>query len=325
MFRLAARGLVGWWPKLVSRAIPLSAAVRLSTGGPSAPRLPGLEKEANQRSYDVHDVVRWLEEEHAFDVCYLEVKELMDGAVGDWLVFATARTEGHMKRTAKAVVHELKKKEVRLFGRGPEIEGGTSDEWMLIDGGSVIVNVMMPHARDELRLEKHWQTLGAPMVQTESRFGPHAEAAAAAAALAASGVDTLSRDGEPGIGGASGGDEAVYGEGEGVDWRGVEALQRRAGGGAEAAGESADEYADAELEEGEGEGKGEGEGEGKGEGEDEYEYDDYDYDDYYDEAEEGEEYGDDDYYEDEYYDEGEGEGQKGGGDGGGQRGQRGPP
>ena len=301
MLRVAARALVGRRPTLVSRAVPLCAAVHIPAAGLSAPRRPGLQKEANQSSYDVHDVVRWLEEEHAFDVCYLEVKDLMDGAVGDWLVFGSARTEGHMKRTAKAVVHELKNKEVRLFGRGPEIEGASSDEWMLIDGGSVIVNVMMPHVRDELKLEQHWQTLGAPMVQTESRFGQHVEAAAAAAAVAAPGLDALSRDGELGIGGASGGDEAVYGEGEGVDWRGVEAVQQRGEGGAEAAGESVaesgDDYDETELTEGE-----------------EYEeYDDDDDDEYYDGPEE--EY-DDEYYDD-YYD--EGEGTKGDRDGGGRR------
>ena len=212
-----ARGLA-----LVSRAVPRSAAVHtpaLGKAGPSASFTragpPRLEREANHRSYDVQDVVRWLEEEHAFDVCYLEVTGLMDGAIGDWLVFGSARTEGHMKRTAKAVVHELKKRNVRLFGRGPEIEGGSSDEWMLVDGGSIIVNVMMPHARAELGLEHHWQKLGAPMVQTESRHGPDELAAAAAAAGAAgSGLDLLPREGEPDSGGTPAADEAVYAEGD---------------------------------------------------------------------------------------------------------------
>ena len=331
MLRVAARaGLVCWRrPALVSRAVPLAAAVHtpaVGRVGPSASFTkagPGLEREANQRSYDVQDVVRWLEEEHAFDVCYLEVKDLMDGAVGDWLVFGSARTEGHMKRTAKAVVHELKNREVRLFGRGPEIEGGASDEWMLVDGGSIIVNVMMPHARAELNLEQHWRKLGAPMVQTESRHGPHAEAAAAAAAVAAGehpGLDALSREGEPGMmGGTPGGDEAVYGEDEGVDWRGVEELQQRRGeGGADAAGESADEYADAELAEGKGD---------EYEEYEEYDYDDDDDDDYdYDDDDNDDDYdgeGDDDYDYDDYYDEGEGGGDgakpKGSGDGGGRR------
>ena len=328
MLRVAARaGLVCWRrPALVSRAVPLSAAVHtpaVGRVGPSASFTkagPGLEREANQRSYDVQDVVRWLEEEHAFDVCYLEVKGLMDGAVGDWLVFGSARTEGHMKRTAKAVVHELKKREVRLFGRGPEIEGGSSDEWMLVDGGSIIVNVMIPHARAALNLEQHWQKLGAPMVQTESRHGPHAEAAEAAAAVAAgSGLDALSRDGEPGSGGTPGGDEAVYGEGEGVDWRGVEELQQRRGeGGAEAsAGESADEYADAELAEGKGEEYEEYEEYDYDDDDDDYDYDDGGGDDDYD----GE--GDDDYDYDYDYDEGEvggaGARPKASGDGGGRR------
>lgn len=300
---------------LVSRAAPRSAAVHTPArrrAGPSASFTragPRLEREANHRSYDVQDVVRWLEEEHAFDVCYLEVTGLMDGAVGDWLVFGSARTEGHMKRTAKAVVHELKKRNVRLFGRGPEIEGGSSDEWMLVDGGSIIVNVMMPHARAELDLEQHWQKLGAPMVQTESRHGPDGQAAAAAAA--GSGLDMLPREGEPDSGGTPPADEAVYAEGEGVDWRGVEELQRRREGGAEASSPtSAEEEADAECDEGTRE-----EYEAYEEYE-EYGYDDddddnYDYD-YVDGDDDFDGDGDYDYdYDWDYYD----EGGEGGGDG----------
>ena len=323
-----ARGLA-----LVSRAVPRSAAVHtpaLGRAGPSASFTragpPRLESEANHRSYDVQDVVRWLEEEHAFDVCYLEVTGLMDGAIGDWLVFGSARTEGHMKRTAKAVVHELKKRNVRLFGRGPEIEGGSSDEWMLVDGGSIIVNVMMPHARAELDLEHHWQKLGAPMVQTESRHGP--DELAAAAAAAGSGLDVLPREGEPDSGGTPAADEAVYAEGEGVDWRGVEELQRRRReGGAEAssptsAEEAEEEAAGAERDEGSRE-----EYEAYEEYE-EYGYDDDDADEFYDYVDGDDDFdGDGDYdydYDYDYYEEegeggGEGAKPKASGDGGGVR------
>ena len=38
----------------------------------------------------------------------------MDGAVGDWLLFASARSTGHMLRTAKAIRQEFKRREVTV-------------------------------------------------------------------------------------------------------------------------------------------------------------------------------------------------------------------
>ena len=70
------------------RAAPLCSAAALPLGAPTAPRRI---KAKGEPRYTVQDVVGWLEDEHAFDLCFLDVKELMDGAVGDWLLFASAR------------------------------------------------------------------------------------------------------------------------------------------------------------------------------------------------------------------------------------------
>lgn len=130
-------------------ALPLAAARRpLSAlpqplGAPATPRAPRLEGDP---APSVQEVIGWLEDEHAFDLCFLDVKHLMDGAVGDWLLFASARSTGHMLRTAKAVRQEFKRRDVTAPSPSgsatPSIEGQESDDWMLVDGGSVIVNIM---------------------------------------------------------------------------------------------------------------------------------------------------------------------------------------
>ena len=55
-------------------------------------------------SYSLDDVVSWLDAELALDVSALRVTGLLDGAVGDYFVFATARSRVHMRRVAKGEV-----------------------------------------------------------------------------------------------------------------------------------------------------------------------------------------------------------------------------
>ena len=52
-----------------------------------------------------------------------------------------------MLRVSEAVRHELKHRGVKLFNRLPLIEGKKCNDWMVVDGGSVIVNVMVAEAR----------------------------------------------------------------------------------------------------------------------------------------------------------------------------------
>lgn len=85
----------------------------------------------------MHEVVDWINDVHASNVTVLDVQDVMGGAVGKYLVFATAHTRNHMQRIAKTVTHELKERGVVMFGSSPKIEGAHSEDWMLVDGGEV--------------------------------------------------------------------------------------------------------------------------------------------------------------------------------------------
>jgi len=116
-------------------------------------------------SYSLDDVVSWLDAELALDVSALRVTGLLDGAVGDYFVFATARSRVHMRRVAKGVRHELKERGVATaLGAAPGIEGADSDEWMLVDGGHAVVSVLTAEARDKFALERKWLERGAVAV-----------------------------------------------------------------------------------------------------------------------------------------------------------------
>ena len=52
-----------------------------------------------------------------------------------------------MQRLAKAVAFELKQRGVIMFGQPPTIEGERTDDWMLVDGGEVVVSVSAEASR----------------------------------------------------------------------------------------------------------------------------------------------------------------------------------
>jgi len=149
--------------------------------------------------YTVDDVSSWMKSELAVDVTVLDVREVMDRAAGDFLLFATARSHAHMRRLAKTVLYELKERRVTVWNNaGAVIEGADSDEWMLVDGGSVVVNVMMEEARTRLGLVEHWKQMGARVyhedLSSTPALGPTVDSAAAAVASSASPAAVLETD-----------------------------------------------------------------------------------------------------------------------------------
>lgn len=124
--------------------------------------------------------------ERAEDCVALDVSHLLGGAIGDAFIFGTGRSRPHMLRVAKAVKFELKARDTSIFHRTPTIEGKHSDDWLLIDGGSVVVSVMVRAARERLALESHWEEQGARRLELppeEAVPMPLPPGAAAAAAL----------------------------------------------------------------------------------------------------------------------------------------------
>ena len=152
----------------------------------SSPIRGAQSSSGGQRPYSVDDVSNWMMSELAVDVTVLDVREVMDRAAGDFLVFATARSHAHMRRLAKTVVYELKERRTIVWNNtGPVIEGADSEDWMLVDGGSVVVNIMLQEARTRLGLVEHWKQMGAlvyhheEMATASAMFDPVAALSAA--------------------------------------------------------------------------------------------------------------------------------------------------
>ena len=112
----------------------------------------------------------------------LDISGLIGGAAGENLLFATGRSKVHLLRVAKAVKFELKHRGVLINGVPPSIEGSAADDWMVVDGGAVVVSVMEGQMRERLALEQHWEDQGARRVELPPADDDDEAAAAAAAA-----------------------------------------------------------------------------------------------------------------------------------------------
>lgn len=88
--------------------------------------------------------------EGAFDVRTMTVA----GTFGDHMVFASAQSSTQLTALALTLVGVLKR---RGLGDRRDADGGhAGDDWVCVDCGSIIVQLMLPESRDRLRLEQIW-------------------------------------------------------------------------------------------------------------------------------------------------------------------------
>lgn len=72
--------------------------------------------------------------------------------IADYMVIASGRNARHIG----AMAEHLKEKIKAAGLPSPPIEGESASDWVLIDGGDVIVHLFRPEARALYNLEKMW-------------------------------------------------------------------------------------------------------------------------------------------------------------------------
>ncbi len=95
-------------------------------------------------------VLAALDDAKALDVKRLDVAHLT--TVTDVMVFASGRSDRHVRAIADAVMEALKLAGHPAIG----VEGQQSGEWVLVDLADVIVHVMLPRVREFYNIEKLW-------------------------------------------------------------------------------------------------------------------------------------------------------------------------
>lgn len=95
-------------------------------------------------------VISALEELKANDIVSLDVTKLCDFT--DIMVICSGTSNRHIKSLANNVVEKAKENGVPPIG----VEGDDQAEWVLVDLGDVIVNIMDPETREFYQLEQLW-------------------------------------------------------------------------------------------------------------------------------------------------------------------------
>lgn len=98
----------------------------------------------------VKKLVLVLEDKKAEDIIVLNVHELT--TMTDNMIIATGTSHTQLRAMMNAIVTEFKKLQVPPLG----VEGEQNGEWILVDFGSVLVHLMLPHVRKYYELEKLW-------------------------------------------------------------------------------------------------------------------------------------------------------------------------
>ena len=107
---------------------------------------PGLA--ASQRLVSL--VQTSLEDDKADDVVVIDLAGKSD--IADYMVIASGRSQRQVGAMAEHLVERLKP----VLPETPAVEGAQRCDWVLIDGGDVIVHLFRPEVRAFYNLEKMW-------------------------------------------------------------------------------------------------------------------------------------------------------------------------
>jgi ribosome silencing factor RsfS/YbeB/iojap len=73
-------------------------------------------------------------------------------AIADYMIVASGLSSRHIQAMAQHVVEKLEGKGLK----GIRIEGADQGDWVLIDGGDIVVHLFRPEVRALYGLEKMW-------------------------------------------------------------------------------------------------------------------------------------------------------------------------
>src|ERR1700749_3629780 len=96
-------------------------------------------------------VLQSLDDAKAEDVVAIDIAG--KSSLADHMVVSSGRSNRHVSAVPAQVVKALRD---NGFGK-PRIEGLPHADWVLVDGGDVIVHIFRPEVREFYNIEKMWQ------------------------------------------------------------------------------------------------------------------------------------------------------------------------
>jgi len=95
-------------------------------------------------------VLTSIDDDKAEDVVQIDLRGRSD--VADYMVICSGRSSRQVTSISEKLADRLRQQ----FGVAAKMEGRETGDWVLIDGGDVIVHVFRPEVRDFYQLEKMW-------------------------------------------------------------------------------------------------------------------------------------------------------------------------
>ncbi len=96
-------------------------------------------------------VLQSLDDAKAEDIVSVDIAG--KSSLADFMVVTSGRSNRHVAAVADQVVKALRD---NGFAK-PRIEGLPHADWVLVDGGDVIVHIFRPEVREFYNIEKMWQ------------------------------------------------------------------------------------------------------------------------------------------------------------------------
>lgn len=100
------------------------------------------------------EILEYLTGDKAEEVVKIDLRGKTQMA--DYMVIASGRSSRQVSAMSEKLVDQLK----QVFGLICRVEGKDTGDWVLIDGGDVIVHLFRPEVREFYQLEKMWQPAG---------------------------------------------------------------------------------------------------------------------------------------------------------------------
>ena len=131
-----------------SRRMPMAPTRRVET-------IPRAKKAAAQPAVSMIDdlvkiVATSLADDKAEDIVSIDLRG--KSSIADYMVIATGRSS----RQLAAMAQHLDDKLTKLGIKDVAVEGMTQGDWVLLDGGDVVVHLFRPEVREFYNLEKMW-------------------------------------------------------------------------------------------------------------------------------------------------------------------------
>ena len=132
-----------------------------ATGLPVGPRAERMSADLDYSPEQVlAAVLTSVDDDKAEDVVQIDLRGRSD--VADYMVICSGRSSRQVAAISEKLTDRLRAE----FRIAAKMEGKETGDWVLIDGGDVIVHVFRPEVREFYQLEKMWMPSGAHRTPT---------------------------------------------------------------------------------------------------------------------------------------------------------------